>query len=607
MFKSLTSSFKERMKGAIIAAGLLSITSHALMAQVWQDYPQPVGTLARVWNIGGPLPFPVQPPPPANPFPAPTIPLEELNYICAQWDNNMTTATAPFDLNFPATEIISTRRQHFVRLYAPENGSGPNGAWFMRSSEVRGLTPAQLRDRFALPAEPTMIVNVEFPASPSPSGKDYAIFTGIAGPIAGWGNGGAFQNRIAADFNGTNYFPNYAFTTGTRDHPQPIGIFALSYAPMAGKGNAGKVAAYLDKFIPSPFSDMEDVYTALDYINWVDFGPAPLVNALNQISPERYGALSFVATRNALLFANTFLDFRYPSTPCQNACLDNCCDDLPICVGPRFWLQGLVEQGEERHESHHSGFNYCTGGIVGNVDLRLSKEFMLGVAATYLDNMIHFHHKGGSTHLQTVKGGIYASYDSSCFFVDGLLSGGYNWSKARRSIDFLGVDRDARSRPCGFDVDAHVQFGMNLPVCEWTVTPLLRASYFYVRQNHFHEHGADSLDLSVHSAKAQTLRTLLGTGLSRTFSFCCIDVTPQIQLGWAHDFILDRRNIRADLIELGDAFTVNGIHHDRDSFQGAVQLTAQISTDIAFVGRYEAEVDNSFFSQSGQLSLDWRF
>lgn len=594
-----------------ILIGIGTFSSNVVLAQVWQDFPQPIGTLARVWNVGGTLPFPIQPPPPAHPFPLPTIPLEELNYICAQWDSNMTTATVPFDLNFPTTEIISTHQQHFARVYTPgptpNTGSGPNGAWFMRSEYVRGLTPEQIRDRFALPDVPTMIVNVEFPASPSPAGKDYAIWTGIAGPIATWGNGGAFQNRIVADFNGTNYFPNYAFTTGTRDHPQPIGAFALAYAPMAGKGNPGHIAAYLDKFIPTAYSDMEDVYTILDYLNWINFGPDPLKDALNQISPERYSALSFVVRRNALLFANNFLDFRYPYNICPQLCGNDFDCDRPICLKPQFWLQGVAEQGEERKKGHHPGFNYYTGGAIGNINFQLSRELMVGINATYLNNTVHFHQSGGSARLQTVKGGLYASFDHACYFLDGLLNGGYNFGKVRRSIKFPGIDRDAHSHPCGFDVDAHVQCGMNLPICSWVVTPLIRASYFYVGQNHFHEHGADSLDLSVHSSSAQTVRTVLGTGLTRNFCLGCINFIPQLQLGWAHDFLLDSRKIRADLIELGGVFAVNSFNQDRNSFLAAVQLTAEVNDNVSLVGRFDAEIERYFLSQALQLSIDWNY
>ena len=162
-----------------------------------QNITQPIGDLIRVWETSGSIPLALQPPSRIPPFATPTTPVQEVNYICAQWDFNVIPQTVPFDLNTAVTEIVLTKPQHFVRLYAPASGSSPNGVWIIRSEYVRGLTPEQLKDRFALPSLPTNIVNVDLPASPDPAtGKDYALWTGIAGPTAGFGNGGGVQIEL---------------------------------------------------------------------------------------------------------------------------------------------------------------------------------------------------------------------------------------------------------------------------------------------------------------------------------------------------------------------------------------------------------------------------
>lgn len=82
-----------------------------------QAVTEPIGILVRTYQASGPLPFPIQPPPPIHqPYPLPNTPLQEVNYICAQWDPDEYASTAPFDTNYPTTEIILTKPQHFVRL-----------------------------------------------------------------------------------------------------------------------------------------------------------------------------------------------------------------------------------------------------------------------------------------------------------------------------------------------------------------------------------------------------------------------------------------------------------------------------------------------------------
>lgn len=57
------------------------------------------------------------------------------------------------------------------------------GSWLMKLSDIQGLTPAQIQDKFALPYAPTHYCYVNVPAG-------VQMYTGVAAPVVGWGNGG---------------------------------------------------------------------------------------------------------------------------------------------------------------------------------------------------------------------------------------------------------------------------------------------------------------------------------------------------------------------------------------------------------------------------------
>ncbi len=598
-----------------MAAALGSVPAEGVS---WQDITQPIGNLIRLWDTTGAPPLPLQPPSRIPPFTAPTTPVGEVNYITAQWDFNEIPSTPPFDLGTAVTEIVLTAPQHYVRLYTPNLGSSPNGVWIMRSEYVRGLTPEQLKDRFALPNTPTAIVNVDLPASPNPvSGKDYALWTGIAGPIAGFGEGGAVQNRIVSDFNGTHYFPDYAFFVGVRDHPQPIGNIALSYRPMAGSGNTQHIAAYLDQYIPQAYSDLENVYTALDYLNWVAYGPDPIRQALNQIGPQDYNAVTFVVTRNSLLFSDALFERCRLLRACRHRCACDPCGCADGCDSedgiPRFSLQGVGEYMHVQREHHQAGFNDRTGGAVGTFDCLPAEDLAMGISVAGMDSYLKWQQERGSAHIASAKLALYGSYSpfSSClgadFHVDGLITGGYSWTKAHRSIEFPGVDRQADSRQTGYDVAVHMLAGCDLPLCSWQISPLARLSYFYAHQNGFTEHGADSLDLEVRGCNAQTLRTNLGVGISRACDFACVEIIPQIYVAWIHDRLLDNRTLTSRLKDLGGSFKVHGFNRDRNGLLGAAGLMLRHANGMAAEGCYDIEIDEHFISQSVKLSLSWCF
>ncbi len=605
----------------LIAIGGLLFSTQVL-AEPWQDLVQPPGYLARLWTANGT-------PPPVLP-PAPT-PVAGVNYICAQWDTNeIPGVTDPFDNGTQITQI-NPNMVHLVRVYTAAAGSTKNGAWMMYSQDVRGLTAAQLRDRFALPTVPDTIVSVDIPISPTTDqqlGPKYGLWTGIAGPIwTGtpppgfyWGFGGAEQVRVIADFNGTDYFPDYIYALGNRYHDQPIGVQALLYEPMAGSGNAQQVANYLDQFIPVTYSDLYTVYTDLDYLNWNN--PAVNTNqdlytcyfrqALRSMSPDRYEALLFVAMRSGLLFSNALLEQHMYTCCCGD---DSCCGG---CSGaprlwPRLWIYGIGECGENKKQHCLSGFDYSTGGIVCAADWQPCNNLTVGAAVGGLYDSIKWDNGGGSALDGDLKLGAYMHYAPSCFFIDGVLSGGWRWGSARRSIVFNAIDsfsglyRCAHSNQKGNDLEARVQVGFDLEHNNWSFIPLARVSYFANTQKPFQEYGADSLDLVVGEFKAGTLRAYVGAEFMGSFELPRVCLVPNIHAAWACDVALDNRVIMARLQDLDGCFAVNAKYAIGNRGIVGASLDVQCAHGFTTFGRYDAEIRKNFVANTLKLGFVFLF
>lgn len=109
----------------------------------------------------------------------------------------------PFAADKPVIEGKLAEDTKFVRLYDGEN-SGQMGRWMMPESEVSGLTPAQIQQKFALPQAPTMVSDVNVPAGT-------VVRVGEAGSIPGWGSGGGTQIQLM------DRIPTSAYT-----NPRPI-------------------------------------------------------------------------------------------------------------------------------------------------------------------------------------------------------------------------------------------------------------------------------------------------------------------------------------------------------------------------------------------------
>jgi uncharacterized protein YhjY with autotransporter beta-barrel domain len=583
---------------AVIFTGIQGLIAGPGAAEV----VQPIGNRIHTWTV------------------------DQANEIARLFDTSVVPGvTNPFGGDVAVSQIEPTRNLRFVRVV--NSPSDMLGSWIMRASEVRGLTPQQIADKFALPngTAPKYILIVDVPASPAAPNK-YGLLTGIAGPIWSpgyyWGQGGGLQTRIV---KGRTSGGGYDFTDYSRYipinsymHLQLIGERALLYAPRMD-GNASRAGAYLDSFIPAAYTDLESVYDKLDFLNWTEFGPAPLAGALEQIGPERFDSLVHLGVRNSLLFGSALLDRGYAlhrdrlnasSRDEQWSSLISLASaggigDLkgvpalqPSAAqepGRSLWVRGLGEFGFQSTDKDRTGFDYRTGGFAAGIGFRPRPDCSIGFGAAYLGSDLDWAAGGGSADASSVKFGIYGSCLISQFFMDAAVSGGFNWIDASRRIVFSGVHRTAESDQTGHGVDVHLRGGGNFGLQGWQLTPMAGLSYFYLHQGPFAETGANSLNLYVDENTVHALRSILVLRLAKTLTTAGgVRLTPEAALGWAHEFPLDSRILTASLSEVPGAFSVKGFDGAFDSLLAGAGLTARLNGGFALFGRYDAEIREGF-------------
>lgn len=96
---------------------------------------------------------------------------------------------APYDKSMPPIEFKTSSNEQFVRVFTQDVNT-PNGSWIMKKSDIDGLTPAQIKDKFAIPGNelPNRIVDVNIPSGTR-------LRTGKAASTSG-GSGGGLQFEI---------------------------------------------------------------------------------------------------------------------------------------------------------------------------------------------------------------------------------------------------------------------------------------------------------------------------------------------------------------------------------------------------------------------------
>jgi RHS repeat-associated protein len=124
-----------------------------------------------------------------HPVPRPYV-NTSLRFITAEQANAESGySLAPYKKGTNVSRFKSSVLGKYVRVFSSKNPkANAIGRWVMKRSEIENLSPAEIKDKFALEFEPDQIVEVEVPV-----GEE--MEASFAGENS-WGKGGGIQYRI---------------------------------------------------------------------------------------------------------------------------------------------------------------------------------------------------------------------------------------------------------------------------------------------------------------------------------------------------------------------------------------------------------------------------
>jgi outer membrane autotransporter protein len=421
----------------------------------------------------------------------------------------------------------------------------------MRASAVRGLTSAQLRDRFALPFLPTNITNVLVPSGT-------CLLSGIAGPITGsfpanppaipsagpWGNGGAQQTYLIGHNTSDSCRYDFLVLGVNYINQRALGANALWYAPVVGPGNAGNVGAYLDH-LPAPpeYSDLYNVYNTLDVLN--DGTATRLAPALTELTGENHASMLWLALGNADRAVRALSDHARgaagsaPQDAPASAMMSYAAAgpqaiDRDSNANGRWWAAGGGVFGRAGGNDERSGYHYGGGqGVVG-YDWRVP-DWLAGAATAFETSNLTVDGPANSNTLTSLRAGGYGAtqFAGVTFDAAALLS----WDHYVTSRDLPSFARGAAATYDGGSAAVAVNAARAFPVENLRVEPLAGLSFVGLSRPGFTESGAGALSLVADRQTATKLASRLGATLSAPVPLGDMVLRPWLRAFWAHDFL----------------------------------------------------------------------
>ena len=551
--------------------------------------------------------------------------------------------TQSFTNNLPAAVVRTSVATQYVRAFTSGGVTNAAGGFVAASNSIRGLTAAQVRDVLALPFAPNSLTIVNIPAGTCVLyGNAAPINTSFAPrpapnpiPTPGpWGNGGALQVFLI----GANADPDCQnagrLSLNNFINLQMINGYALAYRPNAGVGNTYAVAAALDVgAFPAQFTDMDNIYNALDLLNVGS--PVGLQAALKQLDGESYADLGFMR----MLSARVFLDVMHqqmrgtrlgrtapaaaasaeaPMSLTEPPASAARATDLAAESKRQFasggekrtdaggvWFAPYGSVGALYGDSTTHGTTYGLYGFAAGGDLRITDAALLGMSLSYSNNAFSTSIPANNGTNQAVSVAAYASYAPDAWYVDAALGYAYNWSSLSRTIVFPGVFRTAQGNPSANQFLGSIESGLAVPLnTRLALTPFGRFEVTSSTQNGFAETGGGAISLNAATQTTTGVRSIIGLQFSGTTSVApSQDLGLAVRVGWAHDYADLSGSLTANFLGKPDtSFTVVGPTPDRNAATVGASINLPLAFGQAFIN-YDGNIAQSYSTHAGSVGL----
>jgi uncharacterized protein YhjY with autotransporter beta-barrel domain len=244
-----------------------------------------------------------------------------------------------------------------------------------------------------------------------------------------------------------------------------------------------------------------------------------------------------------------------------------------------LFVTGAFKFGDKEETSASDGFDFLTAGVTAGADYRVTDQLVVGAAFGYSNFDADFDNtprsaSGQDLDSDTYVGSLFGSYSfPNGPFIDGIASVGWGDYSSKRKIiivsdtDVPGENETARGNFDAWHYGFAANFGWDIPIQAFTVTPIARVEYIRAEIDGFKEEGADGLNLEFDDHNSESLTTNLGVEATYSISTPIGVVVPSVRAEYVHDFLTN--NNGPDVVYAADptglsAFQITSESADSD-------------------------------------------
>jgi outer membrane autotransporter protein len=402
---------------------------------------------------------------------------------------------------------------------------------------------------------------------------------------------------------------------------QGIGSLALVYGPRAGGGNAGAVAAALDRGpYPVQFSGMDGLYNSLDLLNFGD--PTQLRSALVQLDGEVHVSARTVLLGDSLYLRQTLLGrMRQASVRGSTGALAalgyggpqlasaDRGEPEPYKVqsdhGPgfeppprdaapdtEFWLQGVAAWGQLQGTADTAGIGRTLAGFFAGVDRRLAPHWVAGIAGGYTSSSVSMGERSSSAAIAGLHVAGYTGATFGAWDLRGGASASFNTVSTSRSIVIPGFFDSESAQYGATTTQLFGEVGYRVEAGGFAAEPFAGLALVHLDTDAFAESGSPGTAGLRASAGSNTLGfSALGVRAATSFDLGDrLVLTPQASIAWQHALGNTAPTSTLAFTSNGASFTTTALPLARDVALVEAGLVLHVDRQLAFQMSYFGQI-----------------
>ncbi|MBW1774285.1 MAG: autotransporter domain-containing protein [Deltaproteobacteria bacterium] len=260
-----------------------------------------------------------------------------------------------------------------------------------------------------------------------------------------------------------------------------------------------------------------------------------------------------------------------------------------------MWLNTLGSYTKYGKTSESPAFREKVLGFMLGLEYRINDSLRGGVAGAFTQARLDEIGSRSMSENDSYRGLLYALWDDAekagGYYAETVLGFGQNRFDSERSIAFLG--RTAFSKHDGQDYFVSINAGHDWTIDRWTFGPTVGVEYVYLHEEGYEEHGAIAADLKIDSCNSDSMQSLLGFHVTRSFRLEKSVLIAELRARWDHDYLADSESLSCRFTAAGPSFDISGRDTAGDSLLLGASLKSSFRKNITGFLDYDCMLQGS--------------